>query len=188
MHSFKDKAGREWKVEANFGSYARVKAATGVKLYDIATEDRQSLVQLTDAFTLGSVIWSMIEPQAEARGLTPEQFYESVDGQVLNDAYAALIDEMIFFCPTRQRKVLQMAAAKAREADAKADQMVDAEMVEYERQIDRVLEQWTRGASGTSWPGSSESIPGSGPSASYSTPSAADDARSGITPAPSSPN
>ena len=188
MHTFKDKAGREWKVEANFGSYARVKAATGVKLYDIATEDRQSLVQLTDAFTLGSVIWSMIEPQAGARGLTPEQFYEAVDGQVLNDAYSALIDEMIFFCPTRQRKVLEMAVAKLRAADAKADQMVDASLAEVEREIDRAIDQWTRGASGTSWPGSSASTPGNGPSESCSTPSAADDARSGTTPVPCSPN
>lgn len=188
MHAFKDTAGREWKIEANFGSYARVKTATGVKLYDIATEDRQSLVQLTDAFTLGSVIWSMIEPQAEARGLTPEQFYEAVDGQVLNDAYSALIDEMIFFCPTRQRKVLELAVAKLRAADAKADRALDESLVEFGEEIDRAIDQWTRGASGTSLPGSSESTPGIGPSASCSTPSAGDDARSGITPAPFSLN
>jgi len=186
MRAFKDKAGREWRIEANFGSYARVKSSTGVKLYDIATESRESLVQLADAFTLGSVVWAMIEPQAEASGVTPEQFYEAVDGQVLNDAYSALIDEMIFFCPTRQRKVLEMAVAKVRAADAKADKLVDESLSEFEQEIDRVIDQWTHGSLGTSSQEYSESIHGSGRCASYSTPSEGDAGSSGITPAPSS--
>ena len=43
MHSFKDTQGREWRLEANFGSYARVHAATGVRLDDIATKEQKSL-------------------------------------------------------------------------------------------------------------------------------------------------
>lgn len=188
MHSFKDRQGREWKLEATFGSYGRVKSATGVKLYDIATENRESLVQLADAFTLGSVLWSMIEPQAEARGVTPDDFAEAIDGTVLTDAYSALIDEMIFFCHPRQRKVLETALERIREAEARADRMVDENLPEIKREIDGVLDRWTRGDSDTSWPESSVFTPPSGRSASLSTPSRGYAASSGITPAPSSPS
>lgn len=188
MHSFKDKTGREWVVEATFGSYARVKAQTGVKLYDIATESRESLSQLADAFTLGSVIWSMIEPQAEARGVTPEAFYEAVDGTVLNDAYVALIDEMIFFCHPRQRRILSTALAKIREVEARSDRLVAEKMPEFEREIDEALDRWTRGDLGMSWPASSASTPAIGPSESLSTQSPAGVASTGITPVPFSPS
>lgn len=188
MHSFKDKAGREWSVEATFGAYARVKSQTGVKLYDIATESRESLVQLTDAYTLGSVIWSMIEPQADARGVTPEAFYESVDGTVLNDAYSALIDEMIFFCHPRQRRILSTALAKIREVEARSDSLVAEKMPELEREIDEALDRWTRGDLATSWPASSASTHASGRSESLSMPSPDGVASTGTTPVPSLPS
>jgi hypothetical protein len=187
MHLFKDNKGREWKVEANFGSYGRVKAATGVKLYDIATENRDSLIQLADALTLGQVLWAMVEPQAEARSVTPDEFYEAFDGEVLNTAYAALIDEMIFFCHPRQRKVLGIAVQKVREAEIKADRVVDANLAEYEKEIDRAIDQWTRGFSGLSLPESSASTHEIGPSVSLSTPLEADGEKSGTTLVQSSP-
>lgn len=188
MRSFKDNKGREWTLEATFGSYGRVKSQTGVKLYDIATENRESLVQLADAFTLGSVLWSMVEPQAEARGVTPDGFAEAIDGTVLAEAYSALIDEMIFFCHPRQRKLLETALAKIRQAEARADRLVDEKLPEIEREIDQVLDRWTRGDSGTSWQGSSGSTHEIGRSASCSTPLAESVASSGITPVPLSPS
>jgi hypothetical protein len=118
---FTDRKGREWKLEANFASYGRVRDATGVKLYDIATENRESLVQLADALTLGKVLWAMVEPQAEAKGITPEDFAESFDGEIVDAAYHALLEVMIFFCHPRQRKILEVAVRKLLEVEQMAD-------------------------------------------------------------------
>lgn len=188
MHSFKDKAGREWHLDANYTNYARVKSATGVKLYDIGTEDRQSLVQLADDFTLGAVMWSMIEPQAEARGLTPEQFGEAIDGTVLREAHSALIDEMIFFCHPHQRKILEAAVRKLREAESKAGAVVDRLIPQVEAEMDAAIDQLTRGSLDMSLPASSASIPGHGRSASSLGPSGDASATPGTIPPASSPN
>lgn len=171
MHSFKDTAGREWHLTANYANYARVKSAVDVKLYDIGTEDRKSLVQLADDFTLGAVLWSMIEPQAEARGLTPEQFYETVDGTVLREAHSALIDEMIFFCHPHQRRILEAAVRKLREAEAKAEKTVDRLIPMVEAEMDAAIEQLTHGNSDMSSPESWGSTLPNGPSESSIGPS-----------------
>lgn len=188
MHTFKDTAGREWRLEANMGSYARVAASAGVKLYDIATESRESLVQLTDALTLGKVLWSMVEPQAESRGVSPEEFAAAFNGDTLESAYNALLDEMLFFCPTRQRKVLELAVRKVREVETRAVAVADEKLEEFEKEIDRALDQLTRGFLDTSLPASLASTREIGPSANCSTPCEGDAERIGITPALSSPN
>lgn len=185
---FTDRKGREWKLEANFASYGRVRDATGVKLYDIATENRESLVQLADALTLGQVLWAMVGPQAEAKGITPEDFAESFDGEIVDAAYHALLEVMIFFCHPRQRKILEIAVRKLREVEQMADKKVDSEMASLESEIDRAIGLWTRGLLDGSLPGSSASTPDHGPSESSPTPSADASEKSGITPVPSSPN
>lgn len=188
MHTFTDKAGRSWDLEATYASYARVKAHTGVSLFDLATEERKSLGQLADPFVLGQVIWCMVEPQAVSRGLTPEQFYEAFDGETLERSYNALVDEMVFFCPTRARKVLTVAVQKVREADAVADKMVDERMPEIAKAIDEELARWTSGTLATSSPASSVSTPATGPSASFSPQSKGGSVNCGTTPAVSSPS
>lgn len=188
MHSFKDRSGQSWELEATYASYARVRSQTGVSLFDIATEERKSLQQLADPFMLGQVIWSLLQPQAEARGLTPEAFYEQFDGTTLEAAYTALLDEMVFFCQPRARKILGVAVEKVREADAAAEQIVDERMAEIERAIDAELARWTSGNSDTNSPESSESTPAHGPSASCSPPSKDASESCGTTPLPNSPN
>jgi hypothetical protein len=179
MPSFKDTKGREWRLEGNFASYGRVKDQTGVKLYDIATESRDSLVQLTDVLTLGKVLWAMVEPQAEARGVSPEDFAESFD--------VALLDTMVFFCHPRQRMILERAVKKLREVETKAGATVTAKLDEFDLAIDEAIDQWTRGFLAGSSPASSASTPASGPSESCSTPPEGDGEKSGTTPVRSSP-
>jgi hypothetical protein len=188
MHTFGDKIGRPWNLEATYASYARVQAHTGVSLFDLATEERKSLQQLADPFVLGQVIWCMIEPQAAARGLTPEQFYEAFDGETLERSYNALVDEMVFFCPTRARKVLTLAVQKVREADAVADKMVDERMPEIEKAIDEELARWTCGALATNSPASSAFTPAPGPSGNFSPQSRDGSVSCGTTQAVSSLN
>jgi hypothetical protein len=188
MHSFKDRTGRAWNMEATFGSYSRVKSQTGVSLFEIATEQRKCLEQLADPFTLGAVIWSMIEPQAEARGVSPEQFYAEFDGAALKSAYDALIDEMIFFCQPHQRTILTAAVKKVRDAERAAERVIGERMPEIERELDAEIARWTSGNSDTNSPGSSESTQDHGRSENSSRRSKAGSANSGTTRRRSSPN
>lgn len=173
MHSFKDNAGREWFLKGDYLTYDRVRAATGVKLYDITTEDRASLTQLADPMTLGAVLWTMIEPQAVERDVTPEGFYGAFDGTVAHEAHDALVSEMIFFCHPNQRAYLELAYRKVREAEARAVHQVERMLPAMEREVDQILDRLTYGDSATSWPASSASGPTTGPSANCSGPSPA---------------
>lgn len=179
MHSFKDNAGREWFLKGDYLTYDRVRAATGVKLYDITTEDRASLTQLADPMTLGAVLWTMIEPQAVERDVTPEGFYGAFDGTVAHEAHDALVSEMIFFCHPNQRAYLELAYRKVREAEAKAVSQVERMLPAMEREVDQILDRLTCGDSATSWPASSASDPITGPSANCSGPSVAASATNG---------
>ena len=181
MHSFKDNAGREWFLKADYLAYDRVRAATGVKLYDITTEERESLTQLADPMTLGAVLWTMIEPQAVERGLSPEQFYGAFDGTVAHDAHDALIGEMIFFCHPNQRKVLELAYRKVRAAEDKAVQKMQSILPAMETEIDALIDRLMSGDSDTSLPESSASGQIAGRSANFSGPSPAASGTNGIT-------
>jgi hypothetical protein len=152
-----------------------------VSLFDIATEERKSLEQLSDPFTLGQVIWCLVEPQAESRGLTPEQFFSEFDGVTLESAYAALVDEMVFFCHPRQRKILSAAVAKVREAEVVANQMVDQRMPQIEMEMDAAIAQWTSGNSATNSLESSVCTQANGHSENSSLQSAEGSERAGIT-------
>jgi hypothetical protein len=185
MHSFKDRAGRTWDIEGTYLSYSRVKSHTGVNLFDVASEERKCLAQIADPFTLGQVIWSLVEPQAESRGVSPEQFYAEFDGTVLEAASKALIDEMVFFCQPRARKILGAVVEKARKAEEVAAAVIDQRMPEIEAAIDEEINRLISGSSATSSPASSASTPDRGLFEACFSQSKADSESSGTTPQPS---
>ena len=82
-----------------------------------------------------------------ARSLTPEAFYGAFDGKTLEASYNALLDEMVFFCPTRVQKILTVAVKKVRELDAASEKAVEERMPEIEAAIDQELARWTSGPS-----------------------------------------
>lgn len=188
MHTFTDLAGREWHLHGTFDSYARVHSDTGVRLDDIGTESRKSLGQLQDTFTLGAVLWSMIEPEAEDRGVTVELFRQALDGTVLEAAHEALVREMVFFCPPRQRKVLELAVRKVKDAEVKIQRAADAALQQAEKEIDAAIDKWIRGSSASNLPASSASTPADGAFENLSGLPPADNGKPGITPAASLPN
>jgi hypothetical protein len=186
MHAFKDNAGREWFLKGDYLTYNRVQAATGVKLYDITSENRESLTQIADPMTLGGVLWTMVEPQAADRGVTVEDFYGAFDGTVAHDAHDALVSEMIFFCHPNQRKLLELTYRKVREAETKAAAKAEKMMPAMEREIDGLVDRLTFGDSGTSSPASWAVAPIIGRSENYSGPSPDASGTSGTIPLRSS--
>ena len=185
MHSFKDKLGRTWDVEGTFDGWERVHSRHGVNLFDIATEERQSLLQLANPFTRGQVLWTLVEKQAEARGITPEQFYAGFDGDVIEQSFQALLDEMIFFSHQKAKKILTVVMEKVRMAEAAAEKVVDQKMPTLAAAMDEEIESWISGNLATSLPELSESTLADGPSGDSSPSSKADSENSGTTHQPS---
>lgn len=185
MKSFTDTAGREWTLHATYTAYARIRAATGVDLGDIATTQK-CVEQMQDRYTLGGVIWAWIEPQATERGLTEEQWGEAIDGTVLDTVVELVIEEAIFFCPPHKRKFLGLALDRVRAAEKTARSRLEGSMEALASEMDRALAMSMSASLGLSSPASSASTQASGASASSVGPSPDAAANNGITPPASS--
>lgn len=181
MHTFSDAKNRQWEIAGNFATYSRVKSRCAVDLTDIVTEERKSLTQLADPFTLGDVIWCLVEVQAERRGISRDDFGEGLDGDAWEAAARALMDEMVFFCRPSARPMLTMTMKKIDEARASLDKRMPEMLVEAERKIDEMFAGLIHGSSETSSPESSASTPANGASAGSVSPRAGGSASSGTT-------
>lgn len=181
MHTFSDGKNRQWEIAGNFATYSRVKSRCSVDLTDIVTEERKSLTQLADPFTLGDVIWCMVEVQAERRGVSRDDFAEGLDGDAWEAAARALMDEMVFFCRPSARPMLTMTIKKIDDARASLDKKMPEMLVAAERKIDEMFAGLIHGNSETSLPASSESTQANGASAGSVSPQPAGSASSGTT-------
>lgn len=164
MKTFRDMQGDVWQIAGRLTLFEQVKTAAGVDLLDLATTQK-SLVQLSDPFTMGHVLYLMCAEQAEARGLSPEQFCDRLNGDALAEAGTAIMEEVIFFSRKAVRPALEMAMEKALAADLRMTEMLQNRMGDLAAQLDAAL---IHTSSVTSSPASSESTPANGRSAASS--------------------
>lgn len=118
MHTFTDRAGRGWALDINVGAVKRVKVLVGFDLLDIG--EGRSLERLSgDPVLLCDVLYCLVKPQAEALGVSDEQFGAALAGDALGDAADALLAELVAFFPKGQRELLSKTLARSREIEAR---------------------------------------------------------------------
>lgn len=147
MAQFRDLAGREWRVAIRVASLARVRVETNFELSKLLDEKLRRLGEIAaDPELLCRVLFVLIADQAEKQGVTLDQFFESMAGDPLEEAFDAFLEAFADFCPSQRRALLRMLARKNKEAAAAATGRAMA-----------ALE--TSRTSPTDSPGSPESIP-----------------------------
>jgi hypothetical protein len=106
VSSFKDSAGREWKLTIDVVEIRRVREACNVHLGKL-----MELVDLgNDLEKFADVLWVLVEEQAGAvktGAVQREQFLRSLVGDVLPAAHDALAEAYLFFCPTSQAEEIR---------------------------------------------------------------------------------
>ncbi len=158
MKTFTDNAGRSWSVTINVAVLARVRDEAGVDLIRAFEPESGILERLADPVTLCAAVYAACRPQAEKLALTPEQFGESMAGDAIESAAAALLDELVDFFPSRRRAILRQIVDKMKQADELI--LASAKEALESGQFDAALEAAMRAASGGrsgSSPASSES-------------------------------
>jgi len=138
MKSFRDINGTTWDVAGSLGMFERIKTQTGVDLLDLPTTQK-SLSQLGDPYTLGHVLYQFCASQAEARGVSPERFYDLFNADVLHEASTAILEEVVFFCRSNVKPALMMALEKAKAAEERMAAIVRDRMGEIGQQMDEAL-------------------------------------------------
>jgi hypothetical protein len=158
MKTFTDTAGRTWTLALTIDAAKRVKSLLDVNLLELEAGDPPFLTRLgTDVILLCDVIFALVKPQADAAGVSDEQFAAALGGETILAAQTAFYGELVGFF----RKLGRGDLAKAVDAQRR---MIDLAVARIETRIDKLdLEaavESTLGEPSTSSPPSSESTPG----------------------------
>jgi hypothetical protein len=99
MHTFEDHSGRTWEVEITVSTLKRIRDLAKVDIGKVVEEPAQSK-RLDDMATMGSVLFAIAKPQADARQVTEDVFLDALDGPTMARAAAAFWPELdAFFRP-----------------------------------------------------------------------------------------
>ena len=180
MKTFTDNAGRTWTIALTIDAAKRVRGLLNVNLLELeqpwvspssavaSAKAEPLLTRLgTDVILLCDVVFALVKPQADAAGVTDEQFAAALGGDVILAAQTAFYEELVDFF----RKLGRTDLAKAVDAQRR---MIDLAVRRIETRIDRLDLEATiesalgavsersesiRGELSTNSPLSSESIP-----------------------------
>lgn len=138
MRSFKDNQGRQWTVEVNVAALKRVRGLTGTDLVQVIEGEGGLIEKLVrDPVLLCDVVYALCKPEADARtpAVSDEEFGRSMAGDAIEHATAALLEELVGFCPSpRDRANLGRVLQATRTVMDRARDLV-------EKRLDTLLEQ-----------------------------------------------
>lgn len=124
MKSFTDNAGRDWTVEVNVSALKRIKSLTGTDLLE-AIDGPLVERLIRDPVLLCDVVYAACKPQADERGVSDEDFGRAMAGDAIDRATAALLEELVAFCPSpRDRANLGRVLQATRDVMDKARDLV----------------------------------------------------------------
>lgn len=105
MHAFKDNKSRTWELTITVADLDRVLKGADFDLTAVLKNDYKPLLELLDdPRKLTGVLWTLCEKQAEKLRVEPEEFGSGLAGDVLEAAWTAFKDELLFFIPNRSRR------------------------------------------------------------------------------------
>ena len=106
MKTFTDNTGRTWTLSVTVGTIKRVRALCGVDLANIITMESGKTPNVgllerlaADPVLLVDVLFAVCKPEADAKGITDEEFGRAMAGDAIELAATALLDEIIDFFP-----------------------------------------------------------------------------------------
>jgi hypothetical protein len=122
MRSFTDNAGRQWQVEINVAALKRVRGLVRVDLMQPIEGTGGLLERLVrDPVLLCDVVYALCKPEADTRGVSDEDFGRAMAGDAIEHATAAVLEELVAFCPSpRDRANLGRVLQATREVMDKA--------------------------------------------------------------------
>lgn len=111
MRTFKDNQDRQWSLAINVDVVKRVKASLDVDL--MAAVEGKLLERLSgDPILLCDIVYVVCKPQADAEGVSDEDFGRAMAGDAIDDATFAFLEELVDFFPSTRRAVLRRALVK----------------------------------------------------------------------------
>jgi hypothetical protein len=129
MQAFTDSTGRTWQIALTIDTLKRVKSLLQVDLARPDDGDPPLHVRLfDDVILLADVIFAAVKPQADAAGVTDEQFGQSLGGDAITAAAKAFLAEWTDFFQRRERPDLAAVIEKYRTLTERGVKAAEAEV------------------------------------------------------------
>ena len=119
MKTFTDNAARAWTIQVNVDALKRVKSLLDVDLME-AVDGKLLQRMLDEPILLCDIIYALCKPQADAAGVTDEDFGRAMAGDAIDNATQALLEELVDFFPQRRRALLTKVLDKLKKLDSLA--------------------------------------------------------------------
>ncbi len=159
MRTFTDNAGRTWTVAINVDAIKRVRDLLNVDLLEIL--DGKLIEKLyRDPVLLCDVVYAACKPEADAKGVSDEDFGRAMAGDAIEHATKALLEELVGFSPSpRDRANLRRILETTWNVMDRARDVIEAKLatVNADELVAQALA--TSGGSSGSVPASSASSP-----------------------------
>lgn len=140
MKTFKDNAGRIWTLSIDVAAIKRVRSLIDVDLMSVV--DGKLLERLiSDPVLLCDVVYCTCKPEADAKGISDEDFGRAMGGDAVDNATTALLEELVDFFPQARRRLLGKALTKLRALEARALEVAEAKLdgPEFEAEMEAAL-------------------------------------------------
>ncbi len=129
MRTFVDTAQRSWQIAITLDAVRRVRDLLGVDLLGLTDGEPPLLTRLgTDIVLLCDVVFAIVKPQADAAGVTDQQFGESLGGDAIAEAAEAFWGELTDFFRRLRRQDQAEAITAMQTAMAAAVTMAETRM------------------------------------------------------------
>ena len=107
-NQFKDGEGRVWSFGVTASHALKLKQMYNFDVRDIEDPDRVAEVLDSPDMVIFDIMAMILLDQIEARQVTPDCLFSSLDGDTLPDAILAFVYGVIFFFPLHRRKAAEM--------------------------------------------------------------------------------
>jgi hypothetical protein len=158
VKTFKDNADRTWTVTVNVDSIKRVRSLLNIDLME-AVEGKLIERLIGDPILLCDVIYCVCKEDADAKGITDEEFGRAMAGDAIELATTALLEELVDFFPQGKRQLLRKALAKLETLQETMLAVVSERLDSPELDAELLAELRKLGDSSGASPASSESTP-----------------------------
>lgn len=158
MKTFKDNADRTWTVTVNVDAIKRVRSLLSIDLME-AVEGKLIERLIGDPVLLCDVIYCVCKEDADAKGITDEEFGRAMAGDAIELATTALLEELVDFFPQGKRQLLRKALAKLETLQETMLAVVSERLDSPELDAELLAELRKLGDSSGVSPASSESTP-----------------------------
>lgn len=113
MPNVTDATNGEWMISVTVAGLERVKQGTGFDLCSLITGEPLERFFHDLVLTVNCGYW-LVKPQADAQGITEQQFKERFSGDALDSLQSAILDALPDFFPRPRREVLSRMIAELR--------------------------------------------------------------------------